>query len=172
MLGDARLDELAQMRLELAKRPLLVLAHQPAVARDIGRQNRRELAFSVLLFHRFSRASGEIGGPRRQHNPRCSERRQRQRCVLSPKWSAISAGLVNWVDPANLFGLFHRLDVQIHDHGLVVAAHHDALEGVGGGGVDLLMGNEGRHENEITGPGLGDVFEALSQRIRALPLRT
>ena len=53
--GDVRFDELAEMRLEATQRAFLVVAHQPAVADHVGRQDRRELAFGALVFHRSGR---------------------------------------------------------------------------------------------------------------------
>lgn len=49
MLGDARFDQRLEMRVEPVQRPFLVLAHQPAVAGDVGRQDRRELALGAGL---------------------------------------------------------------------------------------------------------------------------
>ena len=51
VLGDHRVGEFAPDRLEGGKRALLVLAHQPRVSGDIGRQNRRQPALDPLLAH-------------------------------------------------------------------------------------------------------------------------
>ena len=44
MLGDLRIDELAAQRPEAFEGALLVGAHQPRIARHIGREDRRETA--------------------------------------------------------------------------------------------------------------------------------
>ena len=67
-----------------------------------------------------------------------------------------SGVLVDRVDPGDILRLLDRLDVEIDDHRLVVAAHHDALERLVAGGVDLLVRDVGRHEDEVAGAGLGD----------------
>ncbi len=51
MLGDAGIDQLIAVRLQPRERAFLVLAHQPAVARDIGRQDRRQPALDPLHPH-------------------------------------------------------------------------------------------------------------------------
>ena len=51
VLSNARLHEFIQMCLEIAKGLLLIAAHEPAVAGNICRQNRREFAFSVRAGH-------------------------------------------------------------------------------------------------------------------------
>ena len=61
--GDARLDELAKMLLEPAKRAFLVVAHEPAITGDVSRQDRCELAFGVLVFHRVAPSSCEPSRP-------------------------------------------------------------------------------------------------------------
>ena len=53
--GDVRLDQFAEMRLEPAQRAFLVVAHEPAVADDVSRQDRGELAFGALVLHRATR---------------------------------------------------------------------------------------------------------------------
>ena len=52
------------------------------------------------------------------------------------------------IDPVNFFRRFHGRDVEIHDHRLLIAAHDHAHERFIGSGIDLLMGNERRHEDE------------------------
>ena len=69
---------------------------------------------------------------------------------------------MNRVDPGHVLGLLDRLDIEIDDDGLVVAADNDAFERLVGGGVDLLVRHEGRHEDEVAGAGLGDEFEAIT----------
>src|SRR6266542_205488 len=73
-----------------------------------------------------------------------------------------SAVLVDRVDPANFFGFFDRLDIEVDDDGLVVAAHKHAFQGLIGRGVDFLVRHIGRDEDEIAGIGLGDIFEVLA----------
>jgi hypothetical protein len=62
MRGDMGLDQLAQMRLEEAQRAFLVMAHQPAVAHHVGRQDGREFALGALVFHQ---CPGDTITPRR-----------------------------------------------------------------------------------------------------------
>jgi hypothetical protein len=58
MLGNLGVDQLAPDRLQRRERPLLVLAHQPRIARDIGRQHRRQPPLDPLslgIHHRDSK---------------------------------------------------------------------------------------------------------------------
>src|SRR5215472_12388058 len=73
-----------------------------------------------------------------------------------------SGSAVDWIDPANLFRPLDRLDVEIDDDRLVVAAHQYAFERLVGRGIDLLVRHIRRHEDEIAGAGFGDVFEPLA----------
>jgi hypothetical protein len=52
--------------------------------------------------------------------------------------------------------------VQIDDNRLLTAAHDDARERLVVASVDFLMGDVGRHVDEIAGAGLGDEFEPLA----------
>ena len=67
VLGDARLEELAEMALQPAKRALLVLAHETAEAGDVERQDRGQLAFGVLIFHRFNQDDNAAPDGTREH---------------------------------------------------------------------------------------------------------
>ena len=51
MLCDLGIDQFAAMRFEPRERAFLVLAHQPAVARVIGREDRRQPALDTLPLH-------------------------------------------------------------------------------------------------------------------------
>ena len=65
--------------------------------------------------------------------------------ALNRKAAATALGvLVDRIDPEDRFGLLHRLDVQVHHDGLVVAAHQDAFQRLVGAGVDLLVRHIGR----------------------------
>src|SRR5262249_33314855 len=55
--GDVWLDELAENFLEPAKRAFLIVAHEPAIASDVGRQDCGELAPGMLIFHRTRAAA-------------------------------------------------------------------------------------------------------------------
>src|SRR5215218_7906581 len=66
------------------------------------------------------------------------------------------------LDPANLFRLFDRLDLEVDYDRLVVAAHQHAFEGFITRRVALLVRHIGRYEDEVARPGLGDVFEAVA----------
>jgi hypothetical protein len=57
MPGDQPVDDRAG-RLQPSHRPRLVRAHQPAVAGDVGRENRRELSFNRSIGHERSLPSG------------------------------------------------------------------------------------------------------------------
>src|ERR1700758_185410 len=77
---------------------------------------------------------------------------------------------MNRVDPADLFRALDRLNVEIDDDRLVVAADHDAIERFVAGGIDLLVRHIRRHKDEIAGTGLGDVFEMLAPAHSCLAL--
>jgi hypothetical protein len=51
--GDFRIDQLGAQRLEAAECAFLVCLDQPRIARDIGRQDRREPTFDPLSAHDF-----------------------------------------------------------------------------------------------------------------------
>ena len=48
MLGDLGIEHLAAQRLQRRVRTLLVLSHQPRIAGDIGRQDRRQPPLDAL----------------------------------------------------------------------------------------------------------------------------
>ena len=52
MFGDLGVDELAPASLERRERALLVSAHQPAVADDIGRKDSGEPPYDALIGHK------------------------------------------------------------------------------------------------------------------------
>ena len=57
---------------------------------------------------------------------------------------------VDRVDPVNLLRLFDRINVgDVHNDGLIIAAHENAFEGLVRTGVDLLMGHERWHIDEV-----------------------
>jgi hypothetical protein len=51
VLGDVGLDDLTLSRLNAAKRTLLILAYQPAVANHVCHQNGREPTLQSWLMH-------------------------------------------------------------------------------------------------------------------------
>src|SRR5207244_13455300 len=51
--------------------------------------------------------------------------------------------------------------LEIDDHRVVTVAHDDPLRGLVGR-IDLLMRNEGRHIDEVPGPGLRLIFQAVT----------
>src|SRR6202022_3783924 len=59
---------------------------------------------------------------------------------------------VNVVHPENLFGVFDGGNVEVHDDRLLAAAQQDALERLVGAAVHFLVGDEGRHPDEIAWP--------------------
>jgi hypothetical protein len=65
------------------------------------------------------------------------------------------------VDPVYLFRRLHRLNIKVNDDGLLVIAHNDAGERFVLAGINLLMGNERWHVDEVAWPGFGNEFEAL-----------
>jgi hypothetical protein len=69
VLGDLRVTKLAADRPQSGKRALLIGLHQPRIARDIGRQDRREAALDPLPAH-----GAILSQPRRG-----PQRRMRQR---------------------------------------------------------------------------------------------
>src|SRR5262249_6252707 len=69
---------------------------------------------------------------------------------------------VDRVDPRNVLSLLGRLDVEVDDDGLVVAAHQHAFERLVRARVDLLVRYVGRHEDEVTRAGLGGEFEPIA----------
>src|SRR5215469_3601868 len=77
----------------------------------------------------------------------------------SSLWSAV---FVDRVDPAHLLRPLDRLDVEIDNDRLIVAAHQYAFECLVGRRVDLLVWHIGRHKDEITGSGFGDEFQSLA----------
>ncbi len=60
------------------------------------------------------------------------------------------------------FGFLDRLDVEVHRHGLAVAAAQHALERLGRAGVDFLVRHIGRHVDEVARSGLGRELELLA----------
>jgi hypothetical protein len=59
MLSDLRIDEGAQMILELCVRPFFIHAGQPAVAGHIGRQDSGEPSFYALAAQRCAPLKSE-----------------------------------------------------------------------------------------------------------------
>ena len=61
--------------------------------------------------------------------------------------------LVDRVHPEDGFRLFDRFDLQVHDDGFVVAANQNAFQRLIRAGVDFLMRDIGRDEDEVAGFG-------------------
>ena len=51
MLGDLGIDQFAAMRLQSRERAFLVVADQPAVAGDIGREDGRQPPLNAIVSH-------------------------------------------------------------------------------------------------------------------------
>ncbi len=60
MFGDLLIAELAANGAQRRERPFLVLAHQPRIAGDIGRQYRRQSALDPLSAHPAGRPRNEV----------------------------------------------------------------------------------------------------------------
>jgi len=137
----------------------------------------------------------DVGGARytgffRGNLPSGDDVRVQQRCGNGPRPRAAGArrpcestdpaGLriscqgvaVDRVDPEHLFVALDRLDVEIDDDRLVVAAHQHAFKGLFGGRVDLLVRHIGRDKDEVAGPASATYSRCSPQRIRARPFST
>src|SRR5262245_23234480 len=75
MLGHFRLEEGAAMHLQVAQRAFLVLAHQPRVAGDIGRQDGCQLALHPFPAHWLT-------GPEREAAPQSRTERDLARGLV------------------------------------------------------------------------------------------
>ena len=62
MLGDFRIAELTANRTQRRERALFVLAHQPRIAGDIDRQNRRQPSLDSPFAHLASQSHAETCG--------------------------------------------------------------------------------------------------------------
>src|SRR6187200_927251 len=81
-----------------------------------------------------------------------------------------SRTFVDRVDPVDFLRFFHRLHItDVDDDGLIVRADEDALQHIVWIGVDLLVRDIGRYENEIPRPCLGYVFEFVAPTHAGLP---
>src|SRR5471032_790633 len=69
---------------------------------------------------------------------------------------------MNRLNPEHFLGLLHCIDVQIHHHRLVVAAHEYAFQRFVGERVDFLMRHVRRHEDEITRSGFSGKFQMIA----------
>src|SRR5665213_612119 len=70
--------------------------------------------------------------------------------------------LMDRIDPSDVLRLFHRLDVEIDHHRLVVGTHQHAFQHFVGAGVDFLVRHVRRHVDKVSGSGLGDEFEIVA----------
>ena len=66
------------------------------------------------------------------------------------------------VHPVHRLRFLHHRNVEIHHHRLLAAAAEHAGQRLGVGGIDLLVRHEGRHVDEIAGPGFGDELERVA----------
>src|SRR5215207_9324693 len=66
------------------------------------------------------------------------------------------------VDPGCLLRRLHRLYIEVNNDGLLIITHDDAGQRFVPARINLLMGNERRHIDEVARPTFGDEFEALS----------
>src|ERR1700740_3041160 len=62
---------------------------------------------------------------------------------------------MNRVDPVNLLGRFRGLDVEVDDDRVLAASNQNAGQRLAAAGVDLLVGDERGHIDEIARAGLG-----------------
>ena len=73
-----------------------------------------------------------------------------------------SGMLMDVIHPVDLLRRLGRWNVEVDDDRLLVVAHDDAGKGVVLTSIDLLMGDERRHVDEVPRPSFGNEFEALS----------
>ena len=66
------------------------------------------------------------------------------------------------VDPMYLLRRLRRMYGEVNNYGLLVIAHDDAGEWFVPARINLLMGNERWHVDEVACPSFGNEFEALS----------
>ena len=66
------------------------------------------------------------------------------------------------IDPGNLLRRLGRSNVEVDDDRLLAAANEDAAESLVSAGVNLLVGHERRHVDEISGPGLSHELQAIT----------
>ena len=85
---DLGVGDLAPDRLQGKQRPLLVLAHQPGIADDIGRQDRRQPAFGALCPRPLIRSS--LVSPRAEAS-RAADRRLRHAVLFVMRRCAAAA---------------------------------------------------------------------------------
>jgi uncharacterized protein YjbJ (UPF0337 family) len=69
---------------------------------------------------------------------------------------------VHGVNPKHRFRFLHRLDVQVYRNRLTITAHQNAFEDFVPAGIDLLVRNVGRDENEITRIGFRRKLQMLA----------
>jgi hypothetical protein len=71
--------------------------------------------------------------------------------------------LVNRVDPVDCLRLLNRINVgNVYYHLFIVRAHEHALKRLVQAGIDLLVWDEGRHVDEVAGPGLCHILEVVA----------
>jgi hypothetical protein len=56
------------------------------------------------------------------------------------------------IHPCHVLGWFDRRDVEVHDDGLLVAAHHDTAQRFVGVRIDFLRGTKGETYMKSPGP--------------------
>src|SRR5215207_1719206 len=66
------------------------------------------------------------------------------------------------VDPGCLLRRLHRLYIEVNNDGLLIITYHDAGQRFVTARINLLMGNERRHIDEVARPSFGYEFEVLS----------
>jgi hypothetical protein len=69
---------------------------------------------------------------------------------------------MEWDTGISRAGWFGTLDLQIDDDRVLTAADHDGFAGFIRAGVDFLMRNVGRYEDEIAGAGFVGEFETVA----------
>jgi hypothetical protein len=69
---------------------------------------------------------------------------------------------VDGIDPGHLLRRLCGSDVQVHDDGVLPAPNQNAAEGLVSAGIDLLMGDERRHVDEISRSRLRQKLQAIT----------
>jgi hypothetical protein len=74
------------------------------------------------------------------------------------------------IDP-ELFRPLGGRNVEVHDHRVAAAPHQHAVQGLFRAGVDLLVRDERRYEDEVARPGFGGELEAPRSTREEWPAR-
>src|SRR5215218_3840507 len=77
---------------------------------------------------------------------------------------------VHGINPKHCFRFLHRLDIQVYRNRLTITTHQNALKDLVTAGIDLLVRNVGRDENEITRTGFRRKLQMLPPSHSSLAL--